>query len=98
MLDSSAEVSPKAESNISPLEWYRQTESARNVLNAIITTAAKLKLKESRKSSPDQEKLAYLTSLYQEAQTVSHDSERFESIASMERIVLHYGDVLKNIR
>jgi hypothetical protein len=80
-----------------PLEWYRLTESSRNILNAVITTAAKEEINEASKPYPDRKRIDYLKGVYLEAHDVTRKSSNFESLEKMKEIVQHYRAILKNI-
>jgi len=81
-----------------PLEWYRLTENSRNVLNAVIATAAKEETKEASKPYPDQNKIDYLKSLYIEAREATSRSSNFESLEKMKEVIQHYHAVLQSIK
>ncbi|HTE00859.1 MAG TPA: hypothetical protein VK668_16320 [Mucilaginibacter sp.] len=80
-----------------PLEWYRLTENSRNVLNAIITLAAREERVEKKRSQPDIKRIDYLKALYAEAYSVSRTSSNFESLDKMRDIVRHYEGVLQSL-
>lgn len=80
------------------MEWYKLTEISRNVLNTLITFAAKETLKESKKESPDQVRLQSLEVIYTEAHSVNQDNSRFESLESMKAIIKHYQTVLESLK
>ena len=80
------------------MEWYSLTEFSRKVLNDLIAFAGMEKIKEQRKPQPDQRRIKELTSLYKEANSVSQDGTRFESIESMNNIISHYQEVLEKAK
>ena len=75
------------------LDWYRLTESARHVLNSIITQCGRLQLEEMEKENPDLDKLNKLHELSGRAVEISRDPRNFENKQLMLEIIDTFGNI-----
>src|SRR5690606_41137342 len=75
------------------LDWYRLTESARHVLNSIITQCGRLQLEEMEKDNPDLDKLSKLRELSRRAVEISRNSKNFENKQLMLEIIDTFGNI-----
>ena len=74
------------------LEWYILTESARHVLNAVITKNAKEQIAESNKANPDQNKISELKSKIFKIIEITRDYRNFESKTRMKELIQQYSE------
>jgi hypothetical protein len=81
-----------------PMEWYRLTESSRNILNAVITFAAKEEVKEASKLNPDKQRIDYLKAVYTKAHNDTSKGSNFETLETMRDIVQHYQKILQGLK
>jgi hypothetical protein len=87
-----ASEEPVKEQN--PLDWYELTESAHSVLHSIVTLAAREEMNEQRKTSPDEQRIAELKALGNEAMKMVEDTNNFSSIDRMRELVDKYSPIL----
>ncbi|MDB5090705.1 MAG: hypothetical protein JWR09_4699 [Mucilaginibacter sp.] len=77
-----------------PLDWYSLTESAKSIINGLVALASRERRKELNKETPDQERIAELTRIGDEAREISKKSANFQSMERMEEIIAKYSPIL----
>lgn len=77
-----------------PLDWESLTESVRSVLTGLVALASREHMKEMKKPDPNQDRIAKLVALRDEAFKVNSDPENFKSMERMEEIIAKFSPIL----
>ena len=78
-----------------PMGRLTLMESVRDILSGLVALAGREHIKEMNKPNPDQNRIAELVALRNEAHKVHRDLESYESDERMEEIIAKYGPILR---
>ena len=81
----------------SSLEWYRLTESSREVLGSVMAAAAVAILNEEDQKLPNLEKIEQLEKISEEVHLISNRSNNFQSLSRMKAIIRKYTTGLQDL-
>jgi len=77
-----------------PLDWYSLTESVKSILNGLVALASREHMKEMKKPEPDQDRIAELVALRDEAHKADRDPQNFKTMERMEELIAKYSPTL----
>ena len=77
-----------------PLDWYSLTESVKSILNGLVALASREHMKEMKKPEPDQDRIAELVALRDEAHKADRDPQNFKTMERMEELIAKYSPIL----
>ena len=77
-----------------PLDWYSLTESVKSILNGLVALASREHMKEMKKPEPDQDRIAELVALRDEAHKADRDPQNFKTMERMEELIAKYSTIL----
>ncbi|MFI5138794.1 MAG: hypothetical protein ACHQIM_13295 [Sphingobacteriales bacterium] len=81
----------------SSMEWYRLTESSREILASVMAAAARAILNEEDQELPDQRKIGQLEKISEEVHQISNHSSNFQSQTRMKAIIRKYTPILHSL-
>ena len=79
----------------SPFDWQTLTESMRDILTGLVALCGREHIKVMNKSNPDQNRIAELVALRDEAHKIDRDPQNYRSMERMEQIIAKYGLILR---
>lgn len=77
-----------------PLDWYSLTESVKSILSGLVALASVEHMKEMKKPQPDQDRIAELVALRDEAHKANRNAQNFKTMERMEELIAKYSPIL----
>lgn len=78
----------------SPFDWYVFTESASSILHGLVALSSRESMLEREKPTPDENRIAELKALGDDAMKQINNNDNFSSLDKMEAIVEKYSPIL----
>ncbi|MEI6949803.1 hypothetical protein V9K67_21630 [Paraflavisolibacter sp. H34] len=79
------------------LNWFSLRESSNSILNSLLAHYGREMIKEECSGTPDETSLTALRYKAQEINMLLRNPNTFKSIESMNRIIAHFGPVIKAV-
>lgn len=77
-----------------PLDWYSLTESVKSILSGLVALASVEHMKEMKKPQPDDDRMAELVALRDEAHKANRNPQNFKTMERMEELIAKYSPIL----
>ena len=77
-----------------PLDWYSLTESTKSILTGLVALASTEHMKEMKKAHPNQDRIAELVALRDEAHQANRNTQNYKTMERMEELIAKYSPIL----
>ena len=77
-----------------PLDWYSLTESTKSILTGLVALASTEHMKEMKKAHPNQDRIAELVALRDEAHQANRNTQNYKTMERMEELIAMYSPIL----